>query len=403
MSACPSFPITVLAACSDSAPDVVVAAAVDPAGEDLLVALSAVSDPRKSRGVRHQLITVLAAAVCAVLAGARSYVAISEWAHDLPVSVRLRLGMGRRAPSESTMRRLLQRVDPDELDIAVSGWLARRAAAETSTRPSRTGPVRAIAVDGKTARGARCGDGRAVHLLGALDHASGVVLGQTEVDHKTNEITAFTPLLQRIDSACPLTGAVITADALHTQDGHARWLHEHGAHYVFIVKGNRPTLRAQLADLPWTTIPVVDQARGRGHGRAETRTLQLCAVAAGIGFPHARLAARIVRRRRPSSDTKRWSTETVYAVTSLGFADVRAARLAEIIRGHWHIENRLHWVRDVTFAEDLSQIRTGTGPAVMAVLRNLAISRHRLAGATNIAAACRDTGRHPLRPIELLT
>ncbi|WP_219420480.1 ISAs1 family transposase [Pseudonocardia nigra] len=178
-------------------------------------------------------------------------------------------------------------------------------------------------------------------------------------------------------------------------------------HYVFIVKGNRPALRTRLADLPWQTIPVVDEVRGRGHGRVETRTLQLCAITGpggrGIGFPHARLAARIIRRRRPIDSAKRWSTETVYAVTSLGFADVRAHQLAEIIREHWHVENRLHWVRDVTFAEDLSQIRTGTGPAVMAVLRNLAISRHRLAGASNIAAACRDTARHPLRAVDLLT
>lgn len=408
MSACPSSPITVLAACGNAAPDPANATTVDPSAEDLLVALSAVPDPRHARGVRHRLITVLGAAVCAVLAGARSYAVIAEWAHDLPVSVRLRLGMGRATPSESTFRRILQRVDPDELDTAVSGWLARRVATAPSadqagTAPISSGPVRAIALDGKTARGARLADGRAVHLLGALDHGSGVVLGQTPVGVKTNEITAFVPLLERIDRACPLAGAVITADALHTQDRHARWLHERGARYVFIVKGNRPTLHTQVADLPWQTIPVVDDVRGRGHGRVETRTLQLCAVAAGIGFPHARLAARIVRRRRPINDTKRWSTETVYAVTSLEYTDIRARRLAEIIRGHWHIENRLHWVRDVVFAEDLSQIRTGTGPAVMAGLRNLAISRHRLAGASNIAAACRDTGRHPLRAAELLT
>ncbi len=358
--------------------------------------------------MRHRLVTVLAAAVCAVLAGARSYAVIAEWAHDLPVSVRLRLGMGRVTPSESTFRRVLQRVDADELDTVVSGWLALRVTSTgpTSTGPTSIGPVRAIAVDGKTARGARLADGRAVHLLGALDHRSGVVLGQTQVDAKTNEITAFVPLLERIDHACPLAAAVITADALHTQDRHARWLHTRGAHYVFIVKGNRPTLHTQLADLPWQTIPVVDEMRGRGHGRAETRTLQLCAITGlggrGIGFPHARLAARIVRRRRPISGAKKGSTETVYAVTSLGFGDVRAHQLAEIIRGHWHVENQLHWVRDVVFAEDLSQIRTGNGPAVMAVLRNLAISRHRLAGATNIAAACRDTGRHPLRAVDLL-
>jgi hypothetical protein len=176
---------------------------------------------------------------------------------------------------------------------------------------------------------------------------------------------------------------------------------------VFVVKDNRPALRAQLAGLPWHSVPVVDEVRGRGHGRVETRTLQLCTVSgpagSGIGFPHARLAVRIVRRRRPSSGSRRWHTETVYAVTSLGYTDVRARHLAEIIRGHWHIENRLHWVRDVTFAEDLSQIRTGHGPATMAVLRNFAISRHRLNGATNIAAACRDTARHPRRAANLLT
>jgi hypothetical protein len=97
------------------------------------------------------------------------------------------------------------------------------------------------------------------------------------------------------------------------------------------------------------------------------------------------------------------SDKTVYAVTDLGFADIRAHQLAEIIRNHWSIENKLHWIRDVTFTEDHSQIRTGNGPAVMATLRNFALSRHRLAGHTNIAAACRHTSRHPIRAADLLT
>lgn len=109
MSACSSSLIALLAARSDAAPNPADIAAVDPAAEDLLVALAAV-DPRQCRGVPHPLNVVLAAAVCAVLAGARSYVVIAEWAHDLTVSVRLRLGVGRRAPSESTFRRVLQRV-----------------------------------------------------------------------------------------------------------------------------------------------------------------------------------------------------------------------------------------------------------------------------------------------------
>lgn len=163
-------------------------------------------------------------------------------------------------------------------------------------------------------------------------------------------------------------------------------------------------MHAQLAGLPWRDIPVADQTAEHGHGRFETRTLHLAVIDAqdcGIAFPHAQLAVRITRRRR-ATRARRWQRETVYAVTDLALDHISAARLAEIIRGQWSIENRLHWVRDVTFAEDLSQIRTGTGPASMEVLRNLA-SRHRLTGATNIAAACRHTSRHPLRATALLT
>jgi hypothetical protein len=132
---------------------------------------------------------------------------------------------------------------------------------------------------------------------------------------------------------------------------------------------------------------------------------KLAAIDSGIIFPHAQLAAQIVRRRRPNTSTATGTghTETVYAVTDLGFGDIRTDHLAEIIREHWSIENKLHWIRDVTFAEDHSQIRTGNGPAVMATLRNFAVSRHRLGGHTNIAAACRHTSRHPIRAADLLT
>jgi predicted transposase YbfD/YdcC len=108
----------------------------------------------------------------------------------------------------------------------------------------------------------------------------------------------------------------------------------------------------------------------------------------------------VIRRTRRGSG--RWRTETVYAVTDLDYDQISPADLADAVRAHWGIENRLHWVRDVTFAEDLSQVRTGTGPAVMATLRNLAISVHRLAGAANIAAASRRVSRHPARALRLL-
>jgi predicted transposase YbfD/YdcC len=329
--------------------------------------------------------------VCAVLAGARSYVAIAEWAHDLPVSVRLRLGIGRRAPSESTIRRILQAVDLDSLDAALSSWLSSRVP------PARPGRMRVVAVDGKTARGARTDEHTQVHLLAAFDPASGTVLGQTQVESKSNEITAFAPLLDRLD----LTDVLLTADALHTQRAHAEYLHDRGGHYLLIAKPNQPKLHAQLVGLPWPQIPVAAEDRDRGHGRVETRRVKITTVGAGIGFPHARLAVQIVRRRRPISST-RWSSETVYAITSLPWRQARADLVADALRGHWRIE-ALHWIRDVTFGEDLSQIRTDNGPAAMANLRNFAVSRHRLAGDHNIAHACRRTARHPNRALALLT
>ena len=149
-------------------------AAMSPQG--LLEALGVVADPRKKRGVRHRFVSILALCACAVLAGARSFIAIAEWAVDLTVLLRAKLGIGRVPPCESTIRRILQRVDPDVLDQGVSAWLATRT-------PARTGrPV--FALDGKTSRGARCSGGRAVHLFAAIDQVSGVVLGQCAVDVK---------------------------------------------------------------------------------------------------------------------------------------------------------------------------------------------------------------------------
>ena len=153
--------------------------------------------------------------------------------------------------------------------------------------------------------------------------------------------------------------------------------------------------------MPWKQVPAVDTTTDKGHGRVETRTMKLIEIPAGIAFPHAALAIQITRTRRPFARS-RASRETVYAVTDLTYDDTTAAELADAIRGHWSIENRLHWIRDVTFAEDHSQIRTGHGPQVMATFRNLAVSLHRLHGATNIAAACRRISRDPDRVLSLV-
>ena len=364
----------------------------DAAGEQpgLLAVLARVADPRHRRGVRHRLAVILGLAMCAVLAGARSYTAIAEWAADADGQTLRVLGVTGRVPSESTFRRTLQRLDADAFDDLAGAWAQER------TMPG-PGARRVIAVDGKTLRGSARGGEAGPHLLAALDHGHGVVLGQAEVGAKTNEIPMFSVLLDRIGIA----DAVITADAMHAQRSHAEYLAGRGAHYLITVKRNQPGLHAQLAALPWRQIPVACQTRERGHGRAERRTLKVTAVAAGLAFPHAVQAIQIVRRRKLAGKNK-WSAETCYTITSLTATQASPGELAAIIRGHWAIEDRLHWVRDMDFDEDRSQIRTASGPRVMATLRNLVLAILRLAGATSIAAALRHHARRPDRPLRTI-
>jgi predicted transposase YbfD/YdcC len=345
--------------------------------------------------VRHPLVTVLALTACAVLAGARSLLAVGEWVADAPPALLERLGAvvdplfpKRSWPAESTIRRLLSRIDADALDRAVGAWLADRRAREEG--------LQALAVDGKSLRGAARAKGRRIHLLAACDHASGLVLAQMDVGEKTNEITCFEPLLDTLED---LSGTVVTSDAMHTQNGHAVYLLNRRAHYIVVVKRNTKKLRKQLKSLPWKEIPLQDRTRSTGHGRHEIRRLKVCTVN-NLLFPGAQQAVQIVRRR-VHRKTGKVTLQTVYAVTSLTAEQAGPAQLAQLIRGHWTIE-ALHHVRDVTFAEDASQLRSGNAPRAMATCRNLAIGALRLAGVRNIAAGLRRAARDQDRPLALL-
>jgi len=355
----------------------------------LLQALAAVPDPRKRRGRRHGLQSVLSLALSAILAGARSYAAIADWAAVAEGEVRVCTD----PPHASTFRRLLSRLDPVALQAALTGWvLSRRDAAATpataAARPAAE-QRRVVAADGKTLRGARIADGTQVKVFGVYDHAHALVLTQiTVVDG--DEIAAFTVALATLPD---LAEVVVTADALHCQREHAAWLRARGGHYLFTVKGNQPTLRRALAALPWAQVPG-QRRRQVAHGRTESRSVKvvdLDGTPAAALFPHAARAIKVVRRRREQR-TGKTSTEVVYAITSLTYRQADPQLLAAWIQGHWGIENRVHHVRDVTQGEDASRIRTGTGPEVMAVLRNAALNLHRLDGHTTIAAAQRRAG-----------
>jgi len=366
----------------------------------LLACLAQVPDPRRDQGRRHPLAFVLSLAACAVLAGAKSLAAIAEWAADAPPHVLARLGgpcrepdRGPVAPAEATVRRVLQGIDGDALDTAVGSRLAERERTAGQAENDSDRPLPSLAVDGKTVRGARRTDGTQVHLLAAMT-GTGLVTAQREVDGKTNEITVFQPLLAPLD----LHGTVVTFDALHSQTTHARFLVEDKhAHYIALIKGNQPTLHWWLKALPWREVPLLDKTRATAHGRDEIRRIKAAAVT-GIAFPHAVQAVQIVHRRRIVT-TGKATLERVYGVTDLTAEQADATELARRVRDHWGIENKIHHVRDTTYAEDASRIRTGTAPRAMASLRNLAIGALRLIDQTNIAAGLRHHARDANRPL----
>jgi predicted transposase YbfD/YdcC len=374
----------------------------------LLAYLATVPDPRAARGRRHPLVAILGLAAAAVLAGARSIAAIAEWAADAPQPIRAALGARHHAPghwsvpAEATIRRTLSRLDADILASTIGAWLADRDP-EDPDRDRRNlprGRRRAVAVDGKTLRGTRApgGDGRPVHLLACMDHATRAVLAQQQVGGAPEEVPAFTPLLASLD----LAGAVVTADALQTHPQAAEFLvTQKQAHYLFVVKANQPTLLCRCQRLPWHRVPELDRTRDRGHGRVEVRTLKAVTVGR-FGFPHVAQVLQVTRRTRDlHASTRRWQTVTVYAITSLPFAQASPARLADLLRGHWAIE-ALHHIRDVTFAEDACKVRTGAAPNVMATLRNLVIGVLSRTGPVNLAAALRRHARDPRRPLATL-
>ena len=352
----------------------------------LAVALGAVPDPRRRQGRRYRLAFLLALAVVAVLGGAKSLSAIVQWARDADEATLTALGApAHRRPAATTLGRAFERVDADALDDACFGWIN---ALLTDAQPD-TAKVTGLGVDGKTVRGAKSAGGKAPHLVAAVRHDTGTVAGQRQVPAKTNEIKAFAPLLDTIE----ITGTAITADAMHTQRTHATYLHKRGAFYVFYAMGNQPALFETLDNLNWKTVPIGHEEQAVAHGRREHRTIQVRPAPKGLRFPHTAQVFLIERKVSHPKTGKRISSVAVLGLTSLTADHATPAELAALVRGQWAIE-AVHQIRDTTYAEDASHVRTGHTPRVMATLRSLAISLLRLTGWNNIAQATRHMAAH---------
>ena len=379
-------------------------------GASLLDCFAAIPDPRSKRGVRHELPTILGLCTAAVLSGCVSLVEITDWVTHADQELLGALGArhdptGRHVPPHpDTIERVFRALGAQGLADHTGAWLGRRAGLGPVGAPLAV-PVLlpALAIDGKAVRGAIGSDGQIPYLLAAATHTDSTVIAERLIGAKTNEVPEFAPLLRGL----PLGGWVLTIDAAHTVRAHAHFITEELlAHYVMIVKQNTKGLYDRLNNLDWAGVPVAHRSVDTGHGRHEVRTIQVMDAPADLRFPHAaqvflleRYTTRKIRKRVKNS--RRYKTVqvktavAVLGVTSLHSKEAAPEHLATYARGHWSIENKIHWVRDVTFREDASQVKTGSRPRIMATLRNLVIGLIRQAGHTRIAATIRKIKNSP--------
>jgi predicted transposase YbfD/YdcC len=361
-----------------------------------------VTDPRRPRGIRHQLAAVLTVTAFAVLAGARNFREAGDRVADLPAPL-LRAAHTRRdprtgelvAPSGSTLRRVVEEIDVDAADLLVCQWIAERARRGEDDDPAADG-MWGLAMDGKVVRRSGAGnpDGN-VKLFSAMRHDRAVVVAQLRVPDATTEVTQVEALLDPVD----LSGAVVTGDAAHTQTDTATYIRRRDADYVFTLKGNQPSLLdSVIAKLASAADPAhhldIDHSRGRTVHRQIRAT-----DAVGIDFPGA---AQVFRIRRDVFDSagQRISKEIVHGITSL--AEATAEAIATWVRQHWGIENKIHWVRDMVFAEDDQNAYLGAAAHGMSLFRNLAIGLIRLAGQTQIKRTVERIAADRMRILPLL-
>lgn len=365
----------------------------------LLEMLGTVTDRRSPRGRIYGLVFLLAASLVAVLAGATNFRQISDQIVDLPQSLLAKLGAKwcwfRGVfgwPSERTIRRVLEDIDAGELDRIVGAWL------HTNARRDGAGRL-VLAIDGKVMRGAWTDEDETFTLFSAMIHGVGVTVAQVSVPADTNEITQVDSLLEAIPVGAD--DPVVTMDAAHTQRDTAEHLKgRRGFDYIMTVKGNQPSLLQSVFTTIFPTLKnapehVVEERRHGRINRWETWTTD----AAGIDFPHVRQLACIRRNTFTLGGT--WiSKEHAWIATSSDTAT--AADIHTHVREHWGIENKSHHVRDTTWREDAHLAYTGSGPQVMATLRNTAASLLRLNGFTKIKETTEWIARDRNRALPLL-
>jgi predicted transposase YbfD/YdcC len=363
----------------------------------LYEAFAAVADPRSKHGQRYDLPYLLTCLVAALLCNSNSLEAVGQWCRDHCLLLQRLFGSRDfYTPTGSLYRRLLPRLSAGQIELVLATWV-------NASRPHDD--EEAVALDGKTVRGAASHQQKGPHLLSVCTHQSQETLLQVRVSAKTNEI----PIAKTLLPCLPLCPRVYTADALHTHAAFMEVVGTCSGSSVLTVKANQPTLYADLAAYfsdPGTLIAPFERdcTIDRRRGRVETRTIE---VSCGMNdylaptWPLVRQVARLTRMvtvRKTGKTTR----EVVYLITDLTQIQASPRRLLDLVRGHWSIENGLHYVRDVSFGEDRSRLRTGSAPQIMAALRNLAITLIHRSGFSQIAASRRHFASHPREAFALL-
>ena len=331
-----------------------------------------ITDPRQARKTRHDLVEVLVVAVNGVLAGADTFVEIEAWANEKLEWFRRYLKLEHGIPSHDTFGRLFGLIDPTEFESAFQRWVR-------SVLPA-LGQQNVVAIDGKTSRRSGKIDATALHLVSAFAAGAGLVMGQTATAKKSNEKTAIPALLHTL----ALENCIMTIDAMGTQANIAQAIRDKKADYVLAVKNNHPTLADSMRDFfaqfqatsaERTPHSFYEQIE-KDHGRIEHRRCyvfdQLDCLHNPRQWPDLKAFVVIDAERTTKGKT---TCEQRYYITSLA-AD--AQRLADAIRSHWAVENRLHWCMDVAFADDQMRARTKHAAHNLAILKHITLNLIRL-------------------------
>jgi predicted transposase YbfD/YdcC len=324
-------------------------------------------DPRLDRTKRHPLIDVLAITLCATVAGADSFEQVAKFGVKRVEWLKTFLALPNGIPSHDTFNRVLSLIDPARFAACVASWMAAVCQA--------TG-LRHVAIDGKSCRCAPQDTATGtLHLVSAWAVDNGVILGQQAVEGGSNEIAAIPELLRVLD----LKGTLVTIDAAGCQKEIAARIVEQGGDYLLAVKGNQPTLHAAavaafdaLLEAEYEGIRhSTHGSEQEGHGREEGRYVTVIPDPEGIpeGWPGVRAVVLVCRERKEGEGAR--SCTMHYYITSL---KAGARELGRLIRGHWGIENGLHWVLDTAFGEDDDKTREGHAGANLGLIRRVALS-----------------------------